>query len=167
MEPAREGFLRRAERWGTAVENGVMVLLLAGMMIVAVGQIVLRVFFSGGFVWADELLKLMVLWIALIASIAASRSNRHLRIDIVSHFVPKKYARVPVMMVDAFASFMCGVLAWQSYRYVRLSVGDTVLVDVPAWMVYSILPVAFAIMSYRFLLSFGTEARQLVKPGQQ
>ncbi|MDH4254435.1 MAG: TRAP transporter small permease subunit, partial [Gammaproteobacteria bacterium] len=81
--------MRRAERWGTAVENGVMVLLLAGMMIVAVGQIVLRVFFSGGFVWADELLKLMVLWIALIASIAASRSNRHLRIDIVSHFVPK------------------------------------------------------------------------------
>jgi len=156
----------RLERWSTAAENAAMVLLLAAMMIVAVGQIALRVFFSGGFVWADELLKLMVLWIALIASIAASRSNRHLRIDIVSHFVPEKYARVPVILVDAFAAFMCAVLAWQSFRYVQLSVGDTVLIDVPAWIAYSILPIAFAVMSYRFLLSFLAETRKLVRSEQ-
>jgi len=165
VEAPRAGWLYRLERWGTAAESAILVVLLAAMMIVAVGQIVLRVFFSAGFVWADELLKLMVLWIALVASIAASRSNRHLRIDIVSHFVPEKYARAPVMMVDAFASFMCAVLAWQSYLYVQLSVGDTVLVDVPAWFAYSILPIAFAIMAYRFLLSFLAEARKLLKPG--
>ena len=103
-------------------------------MIVAVGQIVLRLFFSIGFVWTDELISLMVLWIALIASIAAARSNKHLRIDVLSHFVPEKYARFPRLIVDTFASVVCGILAWHSYRYVELFFEDTVLIDSPAWI---------------------------------
>lgn len=132
--------------------------MLGGLMLLAVAQIVLRVFFSFGFVWADELVKLFVLWIALIASIAASRSNRHLRIDVLSHFVAEKYARIPRIVVDAFAAIMCGVLAWHSWRYIELTIEfeDTVLIDVPAWMAYVLLPLAFVLMSYRFALSAGS-----------
>lgn len=155
MTESSPGFLERLARWGTAAENAALVLLLTAMMVLATGQIFLRIFFSIGFVWADELIKLMVFWIAMIASIAAARSNRHLRIDVVSHFVPAQLARVPKIVVDAFASFMCGVLTWQSWRYVRLTLEfeETVLVDVPAWVAYGVLPLAFALMCYRFLLS--------------
>ena len=166
MPDEKTGLLQRLERWGTAAENGSLVILLSAMMLLAVGQIVLRIFFSAGFVWADELLKLMVLWIAMIASIAASRSDRHLRIDIVSHFVPEKYRRLPRLLVDAFASSLCGVLAWQSYRFVQLSIEfeDTVLINTPAWIAYSILPLAFALMCYRFFLSFIGESVQMLRP---
>lgn len=155
MQDDESGLLKRLERWGTAAENGALVVLLGAMMLLAVGQIVMRIFFSSGFVWADELLKLMVLWVAMIASIAASRSDRHLRIDIISHFVPKKYARLPRIIVDAFASSLCGVLAWQSWRFVQLSIEfeGTVMVNFPEWIAYSILPFAFALMCYRFFLS--------------
>jgi TRAP-type C4-dicarboxylate transport system permease small subunit len=147
-------------RWGTAAENLSLVALLAAMMVVAVGQIVLRLFFSSGFVWADELLKLMVLWIAMIASIAASRNNRHLRIDVLSHIVPERFARAPRMLVDLFAAVICAIIARQSYRYVQLTleIEDTVLVGVPAWVAYAIVPFAFALMGYRFILSFINEA---------
>lgn len=136
-------------------------------MLLAVGQIVMRVVFSYGFVWADELIKLFVLWIALIASVAASRSNRHLRIDLVSHFVAEKYARFPRIVVDAFAALMCGILAWHSWRYVQISIefGDSVLVDFPAWIAYSLLPLSFLLMCYRFLLSCGSEVVRVFKPG--
>lgn len=156
----------RLERWGTAAENASLVLLLGAMMLLAVGQIALRLFFSFGFVWADELIKLMVLWIALIASIAASRNNRHLRIDILSHFVADKYARIPRLIVEAFAAFMCGLLAWQSYRYMLVSIEfeETVLVDVPAWVAHGIVPLAFALMCYRFFLSFVSEVLGLFRP---
>ena len=152
------GLAARLERWGTALENAALVILLSALMLLAVAQIVLRVFFSFGFVWADELVKLLVLWIALIASIAAARSNRHLRIDVLSHFVAEKYARIPRVIVDAFAAFMCGVLAWHSWRYIELVIEfeDTVLIDVPAWMAYVLLPLSFVLMSYRFLLAAGS-----------
>lgn len=155
MTDAVRRLLGRLERLGTALENLVLVLLLAAMMIIAVGQIALRLFFDSGLVWADELLKLMVLWIAMVASIAASRSNRHLRIDVLSHFVPERFARVPRMIVDMFAALICGLLAWHSLRFILLSLdfGDTVLVGIPSWTAHGIVPLAFALMSYRFLLS--------------
>ena len=136
-------------------------------MLLAVGQIVMRIFFSFGFIWADELVKLLVLWIALVASIAASRSDRHLRIDVLSHFVAEKYARVPRLVVDAFAAFICGVLAWQSWRYVQLTIEfeDTVLVDLPAWIAYGLLPLSFALMCYRFILLSGSQLLLLFRPG--
>ena len=101
----------------------------------------------------------------MIASIAASRSDRHLRIDVVSHFVPEKLARLPRLVVDAFAAAICGVLAWQSFRFVMLSIEfeDTVLVNVPSWIAHSILPFAFALMSYRFFLSFVSAAVDLLR----
>lgn len=165
MSDRESGLLNRLERWGTAAENASLVILLGAMMLLAVGQIVMRLFFNSGFVWADELLKLMVLWIALIASVAASRSNRHLRIDVVSHFVPEKFARLPRLVVDAFAAFICGVLAWHSYRFIELSIEfeDTVLVGVPSWMAHSILPIAFALMSYRFFLSVAGSAIDMLR----
>lgn len=161
MASGADGFLDRLERWGTAAENFSLVVLLGAMMVLAVGQIALRIFLDSGFVWADELLRLMVLWIAMIASVAASRSNRHLRIDVLSHVLSTRYARLPRLLVDAFAAFICGVLAWQSLRYVMLSYefGDTLLVDLPAWTAYAIVPFAFTLMSYRFALLCIGEAR--------
>jgi TRAP-type C4-dicarboxylate transport system permease small subunit len=153
-------WIARLERWGTAAENGVLVLLLTTMILLAVGQIVLRLFFSIGFVWADELISLTVLWVAIVASVAAARSDRHLRIDAVSHFVPEKYARIPRVVVDAFAAGICMFLAWHAFRYIQLLVEfeDTVLTDVPAWIAFAVVPIAFTLMAYRFLLLCGKGA---------
>lgn len=155
MRDERAGIADRLRRFGTAAENGLLVFLLSAMMLLAVAQIVLR-FFDSGLVWADELLKIFVLWIALVASVAAARSRRHLRIDVISRYVPARFALVPGLLVDAFAAAMCGVIAWYSAQYVMLSVEfeETVLIDTPAWVAQGILPVAFALMCYRFALHF-------------
>ncbi len=157
---ALSGYAKRLERWGTAIENATLVALFGIMLVLAISQIILRIFFSSGFVWTDELLRLIVMWITLIASIAASRSDRHLRIDIMSHWVPATYARLPRVLADAFAAFVCGLLAWQSYRYLQLAIesGDTILVNVPAWTAYGLLPLAFLLMTYRFILAAATQA---------
>ena len=166
MPERPRGFLERLDRLGTAAENAALVLLLGGLMLLAVGQIALRIFFNAGFVWADELLKLMVLWIALIASVAASRSGRHLRIDVLSHCMPERLSRLPMFIAEGFAAGICAVLAWQSTRFVMISYefGDTVLVDTPAWIAHGMVPLAFGLMSYRFLLSMLREAAHLLRP---
>lgn len=153
MSEDKEGILARMARWGVAAENATLVVLFAGMMLLAVTQIALRIFFSSGFVWTNELIKLIVLWITLVSSIAASRSDRHLRIDIVSQFVPDKYARFPRLVVDAFASIVCATLAWHSYLYIELLSGETILFGIPSWVAYGILPLSLSIMAYRFLVS--------------
>ena len=164
---ASRGGLALLTRLGVVAENAVLVILFTGLMLLAVAQIVLRIFFDTGFIWNDELQKFIVLWITLVASIAASRSDRHLRIDIVGQFVPERFARLPRAVVDTFASGVCALLAWQSWRYLQLTreFEDTVItgLDLPAWLAYGIMPLAFAIMAYRFLVAALGELRKMLR----
>ncbi len=158
--------LDRLERFGTAAENTVLVLLLTAMIVLAVGQIVLREIFETGIIWADELIKLLVLWIAMLGSIAASRDDRHLRIDVLSHLLSEKMISVTRLVVETFAAAICGVVAWHAYRWLQIEVEyqDTVLIDFPAWLAHGIVPVAFFLMAYRFALSSVKRAMALVAP---
>jgi len=124
-------------------------------MLLAVGQIVLREVFDTGIIWADELVRLIVLWLAMMGAIAACRDDRHIRIDAITHLFPDRVIDVIRVVVDLFAAAVCAVIAWHAYRYLQLEIEfeDTVLVDTPAWLMHVILPVSFAVLSYRFAIS--------------
>lgn len=155
--------LDRLDRAGRFVENAALVVLLIGMILLAVGQVVMRELFSTGVVWADEAVKLLVLWIAMIGSVAAARDNRHIRIDALSHFLPTSAIRAVHIFVDLFAACVCIVIAWHAARYTLLEVefGDTVLLDTPAWLVHAVVPVAFLLVAWRFLVLVAKQARPL------
>lgn len=159
-----KAFLSRLDRIGRFAENTALVTLLVAMMLLAVGQIVLREVFSTGFVWADELIKLMVLWLAMVGSIAAARDNRHIRIDALSHILPETAIKLTSVLVDVFAAAVCGVIAWHTYRYLQLEIEfeDSVLIDTPAWIAHLIVPLAFALIAYRFLVSIAWQLYRLI-----
>lgn len=156
--------LERLERTGRHLETILLVFLLGSMMLLAVGQIVLREVFSTGFVWADELIKLMVLWLAMVGSIAASRENRHIRIDALSHILPKLAVDLTRALVDVFAAIVSGIIAWQTWRYLQVEIEyeDMVLVNVPAWIAHSVLPAAFLLISFRFVVLFIKQIGEIV-----
>ena len=151
--------LRSALTWldgaGRLIENIVLVTLLSGMILLAVGQIVLREVFDTGIIWADQLVRLIVLWLAMMGAIAACREDRHIRIDALSHLFPDSVISGIRIVVDLFAAGVCAVIAWHAYRYLQLEIEfeDTVLISTPAWIVHVIIPVGFAVFSYRFLVS--------------
>ena len=156
--------LGRLEEAGAALETILMVSILTAMMLVAVGQIVMREAFGTGFGWADELVRLMVLWLAMIGSIAACRENRHIRIDALSHVLPDIAVKLIRVLVDVFATFVCAVIAFQAWRYLQIEIeyGDEVLVNTPAWIAHSIMPAAFFLMAYRFLIGALRQVGDLV-----
>lgn len=160
--------LERLDRIGSSLETVMLVSMLTAMMIVAVGQIVMREAFGTGFGWADELIRLMVLWLALVGSIAACRENRHIRIDALSHVLPDSAVKVLRVVVDLFAAIVCAVIAVQAWRYLQVEIeyGDTVLVDTPAWLAHAIMPAAFALISYRFLVSVFRQSGDLLFAGK-
>ena len=154
MSGASTAIIDRLDRFGRLLENIALVVLLSGMILLAVSQIVMREVFDTGVIWADELIKLMVLWLAMIGSIAAGRDNRHIRIDVLSHVLPGALVNVARIVVDLFAAAVCAVIAWQAWRYLQLEIEfeDQVLVDTPAWLAHVIVPLAFALVSYRFVI---------------
>jgi len=63
-----------------------------------------------------------------------------------------------------FAAFVCAVVAFHAWRYLQIEIeyDDTVLIDTPAWIAHSIMPAAFALMAYRFLIGALRQVGELV-----
>ena len=152
------------ERAGRLAENAALVLLLGTMIGVSVFQIINRELLGGSFslAWADELVKIIVLWLAMVGSIAAARDNRHIRIDLITHVWSGAIVTWAKIVVDVFAAGVCGVIAWHAYRLVReeISWGDTIFDNTPLWIMHAIVPLAFALIGLRYLLLSINSARR-------
>ncbi|MGW8369813.1 MAG: TRAP transporter small permease [Gammaproteobacteria bacterium] len=146
---------------GESIETALLSVLLLSMIGLASLQIVLRNWFSTGLPWADDLVRLCVLWLAVVGAVAACRDDRHIAINIVARYGPKSWQRPAALIASAFATVVTALISWQSVRFVADSYrfGDTVLGDQPAWIYQLVLPIGFALMSYRFLLRFVKQLR--------
>jgi len=131
-----------------------MVLLFTAMMLLAVGQIVLREVFDSGIQSSEQVIKLIVFWLALVSAIAASRDDRHIRIDALSHGLSDRAAGIVRIIVDLFAASVCAVLAWYTYQYLKVEIEypEMVLGVIPNWAAHIIVPITFLLVSYRFLV---------------
>lgn len=159
-----KSFLSLLEKIGQIAEDTALVVLLGSMVVLAFTQIVLRQFFDSGIGWADELVKIIVLWLAMIGSIAAARDNRHIRIDVLSHVLPDKLVLLSRIVVDLFAAAVCAIIAWQAWRYLQIEIEwqETVLNDVPAWVAHVVVPAAFLLIGYRFLVAVASNVHDMV-----
>jgi TRAP-type C4-dicarboxylate transport system permease small subunit len=134
------------------VETALLGVLLAGLVVFASAQIVLRNFFSMGVSWGDGLIRLSVLWLALLGALAASSEERHITLGALVRWLPPGGQRMAAALADLFAAAVCGALAWFSASFVADSraAGDTLLNGIKAWPMQSIMPVAFALIAVRF-----------------
>lgn len=154
MSATRGGaWLERAGALCRKLEDAVLVVGLAALILLASAQILLRNVFSVGLVWADGTLRLIVLWLALLGAMAASRENRHIAINLADRVLAPSLQRAAAALRNLFASVVCAALAWYAWVFVRDSreFDDRLLGDWPAWWFQIIMPVAFGVISYRYL----------------
>jgi len=147
-------FITAAGRFGKAAETTLLVLLLGGMILLAFAQIVLRNFFDIGLQWGDELLRMLVLWLALAGAVAASRTDKHISIAVLDRFLPEFISKLVQLVLHLFTAVVCAVVAWFSLQFVLTSreYGDLILGNVPAWWLQSVLPLGFALIAWRYSL---------------
>jgi len=148
-------------RWLGWLEEGLLCLLLTVMILLACVQIGLR-FFHGGLVWADPLLRYLVLWTGLLGGAVATKHGNHIRIDLASHLLPPVLQRWLQVLLDLVSALVCGVLTRVSVTFVRNEAafgGPAELFAIPGWMLYLVFPLVFGVMSCRFLIAAVTAFR--------
>lgn len=146
--------LATADKAGRFIENLCLSLLLFGMVGLASSQIFLRNITGSGFSWADEALRLMVLWVAMLGAVAAARDDRQIAIDVLSRFMPEQAKRITLAAMNLFTATLSFILAWYCFEFVAESreYEDVVLGDLPAWVFQSVMPLAFGLIGYRYVI---------------
>lgn len=147
------------------IEDTILVSLLLTMITMAVLQIFLRNLFDSGIVWADPMVRVLVLWLGLIGAMVASRSGNHISIDVISRYLPGTLKQASGLVVNLFTAGISGLMAWHSFRFVAMEKADqmTAFANVPAWVCEAIIPVAFSVISIRYVLFFIQGAARLFR----
>ncbi len=147
------------------LEVAVLGLLLGTLVVLGGLQIVLRNIFHSGILWADPLMRHIVLWLGCLGAALATTSARHINIDVFSRLLPKNlnpWRRSLVYGATALATFMLGVSAWRLVVDEKMY-GDIAFASVPVWTLQLVLPIAFFMISYRSVVNLfiGLEAETL------
>lgn len=166
---AQNRWWHRVDRAARHIETWLIVAILGGLVVLGAAQIVLRNFFSIGFAWGDGLTRLAVLWLGLLGALAASRDGRHITMGAVTRFLPPRLQLIAGVGADWFAAVITAALARVSWAFVSDSreFGDTLLGDVPAWWLQSIMPVAFALMAVQFVARSIGRLRGAASPAKE
>jgi TRAP-type C4-dicarboxylate transport system permease small subunit len=154
MERAEPPIVSRLLRATAIVEDALLVLMLAAMVVLSATQIVLRNLFDGAILWADPLLRVAVLWVGMIGAMVATRSDKQISIDAVSRFLSPRWRSRVRVLTDLFTTAVSAVVAWSALRLVLddRAAGITTIAFVPVWLCEAVLPVAFGTIALRYFL---------------
>ncbi len=136
-----------------SLENVLLYSLVALLLGLSLYQIVARNVFDGGLYWADPLLRVLVLWLAMMGAMLASREGGHIKIDVLGHYLPAGAQRTVTRVSSALSAAVCLIAAWYGYLFVadERQYGDIAFANVPVWWCESIIPLGLGIIGLRFL----------------
>jgi TRAP-type C4-dicarboxylate transport system permease small subunit len=136
------------------LENSLVVIIVATMVIMSFLQVFLRNFFDYGILWGDIFLRHLVLWVGFVGASLATRDEKHINIDVLGRITPEKFRPYLRTITDLFTMLICLVLARAAYGFLQYEIeANTILFNnIPAWPFQMIIPLGFALIAFRFLL---------------
>ncbi len=153
---------QRAASVADGLEKGTLTLLILFLLGFALLQIVLRNFFATGIVWADTVLRHVLLWASLLGMARAVGERKYIAIELFPVFLSGRGRQISRAACDAFSCLVSAVLCVISWQFVRneRAAGDLAFLNVPVWWLEVIFPVAFALMTLRFACNLRDSAFQ-------
>ena len=137
-----------------SVEEKVLCLLLAVMIILACLQIVLRSVFSGGLLWIDPLLRYLVLWCGLLGAVSATSQGKHIALDITGNRIPRSVEPWLILTTNVFCTLAGSGLTWAGVVFLKGEIegGGQGPISLPLWFWNGIFPLAFGLITMKYLL---------------
>ena len=138
------------------LEDGVLIIIIMGMVLLAFIQIILRNIFGIGLIWIDPLVRQMLLWVTLTGAMVATRDHNHITVDAITRYLPPgRIKHATGFICDAFATIVCALLTFSTFSVFYMEfqdpLGGNIMTGLPLWASLLTLPVAFGVMTLRFL----------------
>ena len=168
--------LRRLERALVAIETGLLVAIVCGIVALSFLQVALRGLFSTGLLWADTLLRHLVLWVGFLGAAAAASADKQFAMDAAARALSGRAKAAASALTSAFTALVCAILARASWTFLReefgvwsedhargvlFSIGDF---HCPGWIFELILPAGFALLALHYLLKLAQSLLEINHP---
>ena len=147
--------LEKAQQLLHRFETYLLAALLTALLLLSVAQILLRVFFDTGFIWAEPVSRQGVLWLALLGALSATREKKHISIDALPRLLSPKTHQIVWTLTQLAAAGITAALTWYGWGMVQLEreAPGAFVANIPSWWPMCIFVVGFGLISLRFVFA--------------
>lgn len=133
-------------------ENALAISVLALMSLLPLVEIVGRQWFGGGIPGSIPIVQHLMLWITFLGAALAARSDRLLALSTAT-FLPEDWQRRVGIFTSVLAVAVTGTLFIASLQLVQIDRewGDEVAWGVPVWVISTVMPLGFALITGRLI----------------
>ncbi|QNI04186.1 TRAP transporter small permease [Halomonas sp. SH5A2] len=118
-------------RWLTlAMEHVIAALLLALIVSVSV-NVVGRAVFNNSVPWADELARMLFIWLIFIGAAAAFSRFEHIAVDILVRRLKPRAAHMLYLLQHVIITALMGIIVWGGFLVMSRATGRTAILNVP------------------------------------
>lgn len=151
------------------IETILLIIILLSMILLAFLQVILRNFFHTSILWADTLLRHLVLWIGFIGASLATKELRHINIDALSRLLSRTAKKITLIIINLFAGAVCLFLLRAAITFVQSEkqAGSILFAGIPTWIFQIIIVIGFGLMMLRFLIHALENLIALLSPAQK
>lgn len=156
-------FLHRVDKLLVKIETVFLVLFLTAMIVLSFLQVVLRNFFDTGLLWADPLVRHLIIWVGFIGAAIATSEERHISIDAITKFIPARVQSAVRLITSLFALVVSYYLADAALTFLldEKAYGGELFLSIPTWVAITIIPAGYALMAVHFLIKIIQHAAEV------
>ena len=134
------------------IETGAVIACILATALIPATEIIVRRFPRGGISWSADAIQHLVLWIAFLGGMIATRNGSHLALSSGLHRLPGIWGRVARGAAHLISVSVTVVLAATAASTVLIAFLPSQRVTfLPIRWVVAIMPIGFAVMAVRFV----------------
>lgn len=100
--------------------------------------------------WTEEIARYLLICTTFIGAAIGVRKNNHIQVDFLYRILPKPLMRVMATLVDIARIAFLGYATWLTFQLLQRIGGQQMsVVNLPIGLVYSVVLVGFALMTWR------------------
>ena len=154
-------FLYKAIMYTVSVALGIMI-------VIAFIEVVRRYAIGKSYIWADDLIRYLIIYVGFVGGAAAYKDNNLASLDLLTRHFPQKVQIVVEILVNTIVTATMIFLLYYSIRAVgapsiKNSVG--VGLKIGLWIPYLTLPIGFAVMILFSVEKYIDMFKRLLKGG--
>lgn len=143
-------------------------LLSIGVAMIFYG-VIMRYVFNDARSWVDEISQYMIIWGTLIGTSVALRNDHHIKVDMLYNVLPKSVQRYVTLFAHTVGIAFSIFLGYYGYKLVAFTYNTGQVstdVGIPLYIVYSILPLTGALLTFRFVIKLYEAVSHTYKVGK-
>ena len=131
-----------------------LVLLLVAILLIAGAQVFGRYLFSAPLPWAEELTRILLVWLVFLGAADAIRTRTHIRLEAIDRSRKKWLKKSSRLIIASLMVIIVSVCLYQGANWLKIVKGSTPALGIDIRVKYAALPASMLLACWYILRQF-------------